>query len=444
MPPVRKAKSPKAKSLKAKSPKAKSPVPRAKHLAQHTESPVDTKKSPVDTKKSPVDTKKSPVLELDGNTKKDLNLHNAQIKKFENDHVVKELCLFFTKKQKARKEFYKYINGTLGDVFSNKEITGVNMEVLKEEFNDLLNQPADTTAVTMLLKYRDLLVKIPVVDSDLWKSESYVYKNIKVLAYNAFRIVFTADQYKNLKGKKIKNIKNNKKEVIIKCMIKVIDKSNEEELEFLMLETLKNKGCNVPMLYENFETTYFRCYPMEKLDEMILNTKNVNGFNLQETIKIGKGISSILKVIHQLNFFYGDLSLNNIGFLNNEPCLIDFGEVGEIGVNYIINATPRYGSKNNRKNFKNLSTGPFLTGTPLDDYEELGFCLLDIHYWDNSILNNFTEYTEETAISIANTYKNSKKKDPASVFFKKYFTILSNTDNTKIDEAIENLLQKQK
>jgi hypothetical protein len=408
-----KAKSPKEKSLKAKPPKAKPPKA----------------KSPLSKEKSLPSKGNVPEAE-------NLKLEEAQIKKFEDDVVVKELCSFFSKKQKARQNFQKFIEGTLGEVFSDKNITDVNMEILKEEFKEILQAPAKLTDDVMLLKYRDLLAKIPIVDLNLWKSEKYMYKNMKVLQQNGFRIVFSADQYEI--GKKIKN------EVVIKCFIKVVDKSEPEDMEFTVLDILNQMKCSVPNLFETFETTYFRCYPTEKLEQILSKMNKLEGFGIKTTKEVGKVVASIFKKIHKLGCYYGDLSLNNIGYLNGKPCLIDFGEVGRLGFNTIEAVTLRYAPRSYHRNYNpEFKNDPPLMTNEKDDYEELGLVLLDICYWDNSF-PGFVKYTGETVNFVIDTFKNSKKKDAAHVFFKKYFTILENTENSKIDEAIEVFFQNQK
>jgi tRNA A-37 threonylcarbamoyl transferase component Bud32 len=405
--------------MKPKSPvgRAKSPVGRVKSLTPLSISPTSKKRK----KDAPLSVSKKANFE----------------KKFSDDVVLKELFAYFTEKAEARENIAKsniFREGTLRSVLSNDAITNVNVKVLKERFKSILSKQAVKANEIMFEEYKILLKKVPVSDVELWKTKKFVYKNMQPIASGNNVIIYSADQIEM--GKKTVT------KCVIKCYIKLVVVNTDSEYEFDLQEKLANDGYNVPKLFPTFETTYYVCHPMEKLDEIISDMPLKEGFGIDKTLKIGKVVASIFKAVHEYGYFYSDLSLNNIGYMNGQPYLIDFGAVRRLGINGMATATQRYAARNFFENSSRHITAPSVKANEADDYEVLGLVLLDICFGFSSFPDlKDDDYNIESVNSIIETYKNSKNKDAAHAFFKNFFTILTTVDNAVIDKAFEQLFK---
>jgi serine/threonine protein kinase len=216
---------------------------------------------------------------------------------------------------------------------------------------------------------------------------------------------------------------------------------------------MMDKGYNVPKLFPMFDTTDFRCHPMEMLDNNLLQEewdviqKLDDKSKFQRLNKISRELIHLLIGVHENGNIYGDLSPSNIGLKNKIIYLFDFGEIISLlkpiplGV-----ASLRYSSR-----VLHIDHEIRPLATIKDDYEGLGNILLELYYGQNILVD--TDHINPTLTpgvlrksmletmaeknNLIKSFIETKKKDPASLFFKKYFTILDNTEISQLDKEYE-------
>lgn len=229
------------------------------------------------------------------------------------------------------------------------------------------------------------------------------------------------------------NYNDENTDIIIKAY-PIIYYMNSEEKEFKILKSLKKFNLNVPKLYPIFKSDHFNCHPMEKIEKSLLDIllENKNGISLCYVKKLLESVIPILEYLHKsLNYLYVDFSPRNIGVnnFNNDDCvfyMFDFGEAEKISSDTRpVRYTERYSSINGLK-YQNISI--------CDDFESLGFLLLDVYYGGyNSPLG--LNPSIESKEKLLEYYKNKNNID----FFSMYFTIIAHHEN--IYQNVLNILQ---
>lgn len=225
--------------------------------------------------------------------------------------------------------------------------------------------------------------------------------------------------------------------VVIKCFPTYKPANAYETREFETHKSLSDLKLGVPHLYAPFETRFFRCYPMQMMDstlEAILAKGDT--LSLCQIAKLFLGISPILATMHDnLNLLYVDFSIGNIGFVGDRAHLFDFGSVlPRVSLLAPCRFSPRYASRN------------AVAGTrcfPSDDYEALGFVLLDAYYgMTGSPLTEFlkfdsAEVTVRTKEQVIDQVSEPSLETPEERFFRHYFSHLKTpSEITTAAEAI--------
>jgi hypothetical protein len=342
-----------------------------------------------------------------------------------------------------------YINGNLKKILSVVPLPAEYIEILKVCFKDILTKSSLESADIIKERFKELLKNSKIEDLEMWKSDRYNYVDVELLA-SSQNLIYSATQIP------LKSGKEKSERVAIKCYIN--DRDAYEEKEFLLQNLLYDKGLNVPRLFPMFETTFFRCYPMELLDtnlffeETDVIWKLEDQKRLEKLNEVWKNMYRIFVGIHNNGYIYVDLSPSNVGFKNGELYLMDFGQAVKILPPCVLtNITIRYAPRNYHLNMiREVKT----KGSVIDDYEELGYLLLELYYGQDILVD--TDNIEENLVGKAleglmeksmkakndliMSFVETKKKDPASLFFKKYFQILTTTDSSKIDKEYEKLI----
>jgi serine/threonine protein kinase len=222
-------------------------------------------------------------------------------------------------------------------------------------------------------------------------------------------------------------------EVIIKGIFQIDFKGRTEVNEFNIQRILFGEGYRVAELYPKFETMYYRCYPMEKLDHMlstdVYKPNSVQGFT--KMIHIAKGILPIVLRLHEMGFLYLDFSPGNIAEHKGRIYLLDFGEMEVIGRNTrITRITTRYGSRHV------FTVEP---ATIVDDYESLGFVLLDICFGMKVNKIRSDAITFQNRYDLIDRFRQNNSNVLEHRFFRDYFDILINSADDKLDNEYKKL-----
>lgn len=164
----------------------------------------------------------------------------------------------------------------------------------------------------------------------------------------------------------------NKKDCIMKCDLKL----HTFDRDFILIQELYDQEYNVPQPYELFETFYFTCFTMEKIQYTILDVMKKNIlFDQKQIIQLLSDIVPIIKYLHKKNFIYPDFSISNIGInyydSQTNYFLFDFGATVTMHIPGHVEFTERYGSIHDHLNQLHEN---------IDDYESLGFVLVDMCY----------------------------------------------------------------
>eukprot|EP01125_Pyxidicula_operculata_P016239 TRINITY_DN5560_c2_g1_i1.p1 TRINITY_DN5560_c2_g1~~TRINITY_DN5560_c2_g1_i1.p1 ORF type:complete len:224 (-),score=53.22 TRINITY_DN5560_c2_g1_i1:80-751(-) len=198
---------------------------------------------------------------------------------------------------------------------------------------------------------------------------------------------------------------------------------------------------DVPKRFEVFHTTHFNCYTMEKLDFTLsgyLLKDTSKGVDMSLVCKILKSCVPIIRLLHhKFNYLYVDFATSNIGLHNKEgelqAYMIDFGSLHMKGFTFPPSTfTTKYSSINALKH---------TSVTYKDDFESLGYVLLEAYYGNEhspNRLNPTTEVKEEV-------YQNALNSTYGE-FFHDYFTIVENGDftNTQTYDSLINLADRFK
>jgi len=305
---------------------------------------------------------------------------------------------------------------------------------LKKILSSVLKINFYKTSRDKLLTIYTSLIK--EMDPPIIKLKDITYSNFKLLQSDITSTVYTC----LMKNKKEST------EIIVKAY-PIIYYSGSEENEINILKKLDGKNLNVPKLYPTFKSEHFNCYPMEKIQISLVDLikqkqkEIVKGLTLDQLKLMLKSIVPILQYLHQeLNYLYVDFSLRNIGINNieNDPIfyMFDFGEVEKFSDDTRpVRFTDRYASVKAME-FENISI--------YDEFESLGFLLLDAHYgpYDSPLGIN---PTIESKTELLTKLRNGNRKD----FFTKYFNTILDIENvyqnlSKLYESVDKIEMKNK
>ena len=164
---------------------------------------------------------------------------------------------------------------------------------------------------------------------------------------------------------------------------------------------LDENGFGVPHRYPKYETEYLRCYPMERVEMVLGHLQTTQPHPLSDS-RLSEIAGVITKILERLAdkfcMLYSDISPWNIGFrTDGSPVLFDFGSLTpyynhrpDAYINQFMAFTLRYTSIRNEQH---LIDGVKTKPTILDDYESLGYVMIesktmDLHLLDNPSVDN--------------------------------------------------------
>lgn len=276
------------------------------------------------------------------------------------------------------KKNIKNLEKTISKIIDNLDETEDNKITLKYLLKSILKKSYPSVQFRKLyLIYLGLII-------DMCPSIIKVKKHI----YFNFNPIYSFENNPDTDAIIYESYMKNKKiisQVIIKAFpIAYFNKSNKIELN--IIRALSKEELCVPKLIDVFKTEHYNCFSMEKIQMTIFSYLNMEqkGLDILKFKKLFDSFIPILKYMHlKLGYLYCDFSPNNIGinFYGDEYdfFIFDFNSVEKITENTKPNGFfPRYGSINMLKSgFKNNIS-------IYDDFESLGFLLLDLYYWESN------------------------------------------------------------
>lgn len=299
------------------------------------------------------------------------------------------------------------------------ELKVILSTVLKKNFYKILQEELRKIYTLLINEMNPAIIKL----------KDRIYSNFELIQSDITSTVYEC----------IMKDKKDSIQIIVKAY-PIIFYSESEENEFNVLKSLNDKQLCIPKLYPTFKSEHFNCYPMEKIQISLVDLlkqkekEDIKGLTLIQLKMMLKSIVPILQYLHQeLNYLYVDFSPRNIGINNIEHnnCIFymfDFGEVEKFSSDTRpVRFTDRYASIK-AMDFENISI--------YDDFESLGFLLLDSHYgvYDSPLgINPSIESKKELLIQLRNRDKEN--------FFTNYFTAILDVKNVykKISKLYESL-----